>query len=92
MGFDRKAVIAGVYEHPTRWAPDKTMFQIHAESARGALHDAAILAPFVPTAMLFIASRDGLSHNPAEYSRIDDIVLAAEILYAAITDGEPEAA
>jgi len=42
MGFNRQAVIAGVYEHPTRWAPDKTMFQIHAESARGALDDAGL--------------------------------------------------
>ncbi len=42
MGFDGKAAIAGVYEHPTRWAPDKTAFQIHAESARGALADAGL--------------------------------------------------
>jgi acetyl-CoA acetyltransferase len=34
--------IAGVYEHPTRWAPDKTEFQIMAESARGALEDAGL--------------------------------------------------
>ena len=31
-----KVSIAGVYEHPTRWAPDKTEFQIMAESAKGA--------------------------------------------------------
>jgi len=62
------------------------------ETVSGALHDAAILAASIPTAMLFIASRGGISHNPAEYSRIDDIALAAEILYAAISDGEPEAA
>ena len=42
MGFDRAAVIAGVYEHPTRWAPEKTAYQIHAESARGALADAGL--------------------------------------------------
>lgn len=42
MGFDRKVVVAGVYEHPTRWAPDKTAYQIHAESARGALADAGL--------------------------------------------------
>jgi acetyl-CoA C-acetyltransferase len=36
------AVIAGVYEHPTRWAPEKTQYQIHAESARGALEDAGL--------------------------------------------------
>ena len=38
----RKAAIAGVYEHPARFVPDKTMFQIMAESARGALADAGL--------------------------------------------------
>jgi hydantoinase/carbamoylase family amidase len=46
----------------------------------GALHDAAILAPLVPTAMLFVASKDGISHNPAEFSRIEDIATAAGAL------------
>ncbi len=46
----------------------------------GALHDAAILAPLLPTAMLFVASRDGISHNPAEFSRIEDIAAAADVL------------
>jgi acetylornithine deacetylase/succinyl-diaminopimelate desuccinylase-like protein len=51
----------------------------------GALHDAAILAPHVPTAMIFIASRDGISHNPAEFSRVEDIAAAATILRDAIS-------
>jgi hydantoinase/carbamoylase family amidase len=46
----------------------------------GALHDAAILAPHLPTAMLFVASKDGISHNPAEFSRIADIAAAARVL------------
>ena len=46
----------------------------------GALHDAAILAPLLPTAMLFVASRDGISHNPAEFSRAEDIAAAAGVL------------
>ncbi|HEY0010126.1 MAG TPA: M20/M25/M40 family metallo-hydrolase, partial [Tepidisphaeraceae bacterium] len=46
----------------------------------GALHDAAILAPFLPTAMIFVASKDGISHNPDEFSRNEDIALAARIL------------
>ena len=50
-GFGRRAVIAGVFEHPTRWAPDKTAYRIHAESARGALEDAG----------LSIADVDGLA-------------------------------
>jgi len=51
-----------------------------AQTTSGALHDAAIVAPFVPTAMLFVASRDGISHNPDEFSRIEDITTAARIL------------
>jgi allantoate deiminase len=53
-------------------------------TASGALHDAAIVAPHVPTAMLFVASRDGISHNPAEFSRLEDIVLATRVLYGAV--------
>ncbi|HEX8322585.1 MAG TPA: M20 family metallo-hydrolase [Tepidisphaeraceae bacterium] len=51
----------------------------------GALHDAAILAPRLPTAMIFVASKDGISHNPAEFSRIEDIAKAAELLAAVVT-------
>ncbi len=50
----------------------------------GALHDAAIVAGTVPTAMIFVASKDGISHNPAEYSRAEDIAAAAEVLLRAI--------
>ncbi|MEM8782053.1 MAG: 2-oxo-4-hydroxy-4-carboxy-5-ureidoimidazoline decarboxylase [Planctomycetota bacterium] len=46
----------------------------------GALHDAAILAPLLPTAMLFIPSRDGISHNPAEFSRVEDVHAAVAAL------------
>jgi acetylornithine deacetylase/succinyl-diaminopimelate desuccinylase-like protein len=46
----------------------------------GALHDSAILASLLPTAMLFVASKDGISHNPVELSRIEDIAAAANLL------------
>ena len=42
MSIRRKACIAGAFEHPTRKAPDKTVAQLHAESARGALLDAGL--------------------------------------------------
>jgi acetyl-CoA C-acetyltransferase len=42
MSIWGKVAVAGVYEHPTRYAPDKTPYQIHAESARGALEDAGL--------------------------------------------------
>ena len=38
----RPAYIAGVYEHPTREAPNKSTMQLHAEVARGALEDAGV--------------------------------------------------
>jgi acetyl-CoA C-acetyltransferase len=37
-----KAYIAGAYEHPTRHAPDKSLAQLHAEVAKGALDDAGL--------------------------------------------------
>ena len=30
--------------------------------------------------MLFVASKDGISHNPAEFSSIEDIATAARIV------------
>ena len=37
-----KAYIVGAYEHPTRKAPDKSLAQLHAEVAKGALDDAGL--------------------------------------------------
>ena len=42
MNMSRKTAVVGAYEHPTRFAPDKTMYQIMAESIRGALEDAGL--------------------------------------------------
>jgi acetyl-CoA C-acetyltransferase len=42
MSIKGKAYIMGAYEHPTRKAPDKSVPQIHAESAIGALKDAGL--------------------------------------------------
>ena len=42
MSLSRKTAVAGVFEHPTRFAPDKSLFQIMAESVRGALDDAGL--------------------------------------------------
>jgi acetyl-CoA C-acetyltransferase len=42
MTVKGKAYIAGAFEHPTRHAPDKTVAQLHAEVALGALKDAGL--------------------------------------------------
>ena len=36
MSIKGQAYIAGVYEHPTRKADDKSLAQLHAEVAKGA--------------------------------------------------------
>lgn len=46
----------------------------------GALHDSAILALHLPTVMLFVPSKDGISHNPAEFSRVEDIAEGARVI------------
>jgi acetylornithine deacetylase/succinyl-diaminopimelate desuccinylase-like protein len=36
--------------------------------------------------MLFVASKDGISHNPAEFSRIEDIARATRMLAEAVKE------
>ena len=42
MSIKGKAYIAGISEHPTRNAPDKSLSQLHAEVAKAALEDAGL--------------------------------------------------
>ena len=42
MSIKNKAYIVGIYEHPTRKAEDKSLAQLHAESAKGAIEDAGL--------------------------------------------------
>ncbi len=42
MSLNGQAYVVGAYEHPTRKAPDKSVAQLHAESAVGALADAGL--------------------------------------------------
>jgi acetyl-CoA C-acetyltransferase len=42
MSIKGKAYIMGAFEHPTRLAKDKSVAQLHAESALGALQDAGL--------------------------------------------------
>jgi acetyl-CoA C-acetyltransferase len=42
MSINGKAYIVGAFEHPTRKAPDKSVAQLHAECAIGALADAGL--------------------------------------------------
>lgn len=47
----------------------------------GAGHDSGSFVGFCPMGMIFIRSKDGLSHNGAEYSSPEDCAAGVEILY-----------
>ncbi|MBC2384675.1 M20 family metallo-hydrolase [Pseudomonas sp. WS 5106] len=46
----------------------------------GAFHDAMYLAEHCPTAMLFVPSRDGISHNPLEFTEPTQLLAGAQAL------------
>jgi hydantoinase/carbamoylase family amidase len=50
----------------------------------GAAHDTMCVADRVPTAMVFVPCRDGVSHHPDEDADPADAALAAEIILGAI--------
>ncbi len=50
----------------------------------GALHDAANVSYRMPMAMLFVPSKGGISHNFAEDTERDDLVLGVEVLSEAV--------
>src|SRR6185436_18157761 len=50
----------------------------------GAFHDAGIISSTLPSAMLFIPSIGGISHDFSENSRDDDIVLGCQVLADAV--------
>lgn len=46
----------------------------------GAGHDAQMLARVCPTAMIFVPSVNGISHNPAEYTSPEELEAGANVL------------
>ena len=46
----------------------------------GAGHDAQMIARIAPAAMIFVPSKGGISHNPAEYTPESDLISGAQIL------------
>jgi allantoate deiminase len=50
----------------------------------GAGHDAMMLGAHIPVAMIFARSKDGVSHNPAEWTTLTDCTISAHVLKKAI--------
>lgn len=56
----------------------------HRRMVSGAGHDAQQMAAQAPSAMIFVPSVDGISHNPDEYTRPEDIEAGANVLLHAL--------
>ncbi len=50
----------------------------------GAFHDAQFCVPVCPSGMIFVPSRKGISHNPAEYSSAEQLAKGARVLAATL--------
>jgi len=50
----------------------------------GAGHDTQNIAPLVPSAMIFVPSRGGISHNPAEYTYPRELAEGVKVLALAL--------
>ncbi len=61
------------------------------DMASGAGHDAQVIAPVVPTGMVFVPSVDGRSHSPLEHTSWEDIATGTRVLHGVVrrlaTDG-----
>jgi N-carbamoyl-L-amino-acid hydrolase len=58
----------------------------HRPMASGAGHDAMVLGRFVPQAMIFVPSRDGVSHSPDEYTTPEHCVDGGRVLLGALLE------
>lgn len=84
---------AAVNFHPDciQCVTDATKSLFGSEAARltrrivsGAGHDSVYTTKRVPTSMIFVPCRDGVSHNPREYTEPEDCRIGAEILMRSV--------
>jgi allantoate deiminase len=74
------ALCADVIQNKSKEACEKMGLESFS-IASGAGHDGMQLTELCPMGMLFIRSKDGISHNPAEWSSKEDCADGANVLY-----------
>ncbi len=93
---DRDVTIALVHFYESLAAPTDPQFRDIVEASANALgytnvrmpsgagHDAQSMAELGPVGMIFVPSRDGISHSPDEYSAPDDITRGTNVLLGSV--------
>ena len=56
------------------------------ELMSGPFHDALALSYACDYGMIFVRCKDGISHNPKEFSSYEDLALGAEIMYGTVLE------
>ena len=73
----------GLQDHIDRVAGELGLGTLRLASGAG--HDAQNVARHgIPTGMIFVRSKDGVSHNPAEWTDWDDCARGVEVLYRSV--------
>jgi allantoate deiminase len=52
----------------------------YQETISGAGHDAQVFGPVCPTILLFVPSKNGISHSPKEFTSLEDLETGIELL------------
>ena len=88
IGARRQIAVEHIVEHDQAAVPldpaltaiaEKSVHDAGSQPARmvsGAGHDAMIMAPHIPSAMIFLRSPGGISHHPDESVRAEDVATA----------------
>ncbi|HWL13858.1 MAG TPA: M20/M25/M40 family metallo-hydrolase, partial [Ureibacillus sp.] len=52
----------------------------HTTMVSGAGHDAQVFGHYLPTTMLFVPSKDGISHSPLEFTDSSQLEIGVSVL------------
>ncbi|KAF8464318.1 hypothetical protein JB92DRAFT_3064642 [Gautieria morchelliformis] len=86
LDTDAKATVFN--EDCIRCVQDSADAVVGRENARemtsGAGHDSCMTSLRCPTSMVFVPSKDGVSHNPVEYTSPEDCAIGAQVILGAL--------
>ena len=75
-----KAIVDVIEKH---WDELKLPYK---KMVSGAYHDSLLVAEFAPMAMIFVPSKNGISHHKDEFTEMSDIAQGAELLAHTLFD------
>ena len=78
--------MALIFDLSWLFAQLKALGEAALELTSGAGHDAQMMARIAPSAMIFVPSIKGISHNPEEATDPADLAFGAEVLLQVVED------